>query len=77
MRRVRELAWDVGTSSRRVVLHSADKLSSTADGTRILLGRTIQARLNGQPGLVVQPHAGSAECGRARMILAAGTGKNP
>lgn len=53
---VRELARAAGTSARRVVLQTEDKISSTSDGTQIFLGRTIRAQLSGQPDLVVRNH---------------------
>jgi hypothetical protein len=51
---VRDLARTAGTSSRRVELKTVDKISTTADGMRIFMGRTIRAKLTGRPDNVAK-----------------------
>jgi hypothetical protein len=53
-RRVRDLARAAGTSSRLVELTTQDKIATSADGSQIFMGRTINAKLTGQPDMVVQ-----------------------
>lgn len=60
-RMVRELARMAGTSARVVELRTEDKLPTTADGKQIFMGRTIYAKLTGQPDIVVKNnHPGKA-----------------
>jgi hypothetical protein len=51
---VRDLARTAGTSSRRVELKAVDKISTTADGMQIFMGRTIRAKLSGRPDIVAK-----------------------
>jgi N-methylhydantoinase A/oxoprolinase/acetone carboxylase beta subunit len=51
---VRDLAQAAGTSSRLVELTTLDKIATSADGSQIFMGRTINAKLTGQPDIVVQ-----------------------
>ena len=51
-RMVRNLARAAGTSSRVVELKTEDKIPNTADGKQIFIGRTIQAKLSGQPDII-------------------------
>jgi N-methylhydantoinase A/oxoprolinase/acetone carboxylase beta subunit len=53
-RMVRDLARDAGTSTRLVELTTQDKIATSADGSQIFMGRTINAKLTGQPDIVVQ-----------------------
>ncbi|MGD2186305.1 MAG: hydantoinase/oxoprolinase family protein, partial [Desulfobacterales bacterium] len=50
---VRVLARAAGTSSRLIELKTEDKISSSANGMQIFMGRTIHAKLTGQPDIVV------------------------
>jgi N-methylhydantoinase A/oxoprolinase/acetone carboxylase beta subunit len=60
-RMVRELAQVAGTSARVVELRTEDKLPTTAGGQQIFMGRTIHAKLTGQPDIVVKNnHRGKA-----------------
>jgi N-methylhydantoinase A/oxoprolinase/acetone carboxylase beta subunit len=52
IRMVHELARAAGTSERRILLQAEDKVSNTADGSEVFLGRTILARLSGPPDLI-------------------------
>ena len=51
---VRALAWTAGTSSRVVELKTVDKISTSADGMQIFMGRTIRAKLSGRPDIVAK-----------------------
>ena len=53
-RMVRVLARAAGTSSRVVVLRTEDKISTSANGMQIFMGRSIHAKLTGQPDIVVK-----------------------
>jgi N-methylhydantoinase A/oxoprolinase/acetone carboxylase beta subunit len=53
-RMVRTLAHSAGTSSRLVELTTQDKIATSADGSQIFMGRTINAKLTGQPDMVVE-----------------------
>ena len=53
-RMVRELARAAGTSSRVVEFKTKDKIATSADGTQIFMGRTIHAKLTGQPDIVIK-----------------------
>jgi N-methylhydantoinase A/oxoprolinase/acetone carboxylase beta subunit len=53
-RMVRDLARAAGTSSRVVELETEDKISTTADGMQIFMGRIIRAKLTGRPDIVVK-----------------------
>ena len=53
-RMVRNLAQAAGTSSRLVELTTQDKIATSADGSQIFMGRTIHAKLTGQPDVVVK-----------------------
>jgi len=48
---VRELARQAGTSQTRVDIAIRDHLVPTADGGRLFLGRTLEARLSGRPDI--------------------------
>jgi hypothetical protein len=51
---VRDLARTAGTSAQVVELKTADKISTTADGMQIFMGRTIRAKLTGRPDIVAK-----------------------
>jgi len=53
-RMVRVLARAAGTSSRVVELRTEDKISTSANGMQIFMGRSIHAKLTGQPDIVVK-----------------------
>jgi N-methylhydantoinase A/oxoprolinase/acetone carboxylase beta subunit len=53
-RMIRALARAAGTSSRVVELRTQDKISTSANGTQIFMGRTIRAKLTGQPDIVLK-----------------------
>jgi N-methylhydantoinase A/oxoprolinase/acetone carboxylase beta subunit len=53
-RMVRVLARAAGTSSQVVELRTEDKISSSANGMQIFMGRTIHAKLTGRPDIVVK-----------------------
>ena len=53
-RMVRVLARAAGTSSQVVELRTEDKISTSANGMQIFMGRTIQAKLIGQPDIVLK-----------------------
>jgi N-methylhydantoinase A/oxoprolinase/acetone carboxylase beta subunit len=53
-RMIRVLARAAGTSSRAVELRTEDKISTSANGTQIFMGRTIRAKLTGQPDIVLK-----------------------
>ena len=53
IRAVRHQAWSAGTSSRELELRTKDDISSTADGKKIFMGRSIHATLTGQPDLAI------------------------
>jgi N-methylhydantoinase A/oxoprolinase/acetone carboxylase beta subunit len=53
-RAVRDLARTAGTSSQTVELRTEDKISTSANGTQIFMGRTIHAKLIGQPDIVLK-----------------------
>jgi hypothetical protein len=55
-RMVRDLARAAGTSSRVVELETEDKISTTADGMQIFMGRIIRAKLTGRPDIVAKDH---------------------
>jgi N-methylhydantoinase A/oxoprolinase/acetone carboxylase beta subunit len=55
-RMVRDLARAAGTSSRVVELEIEDKISTTADGMQIFMGRIIRAKLTGRPDIVAKDH---------------------
>jgi N-methylhydantoinase A/oxoprolinase/acetone carboxylase beta subunit len=54
IRMVREQARAAGTSSRVVKLKTDDNIPTGADGSPIFISRTIMARLEGRPDLVVK-----------------------
>jgi N-methylhydantoinase A/oxoprolinase/acetone carboxylase beta subunit len=58
--RVRELAQAAGTSETRVDTRREDRRPTTADGSRIFLGRTIWCRLTGEPDLVLEEYRNRA-----------------
>lgn len=58
--RVRELAQAAGTSETRVDMRREDRQPTTADGSRIFLGRTIWCRLTGEPDLVLEEYRNRA-----------------
>jgi hypothetical protein len=51
---VRVLAREAGTSARVAELKTEDKIWTSGDGMKIFLGRTIHAKLTGQPDIVVE-----------------------
>ncbi len=53
-RMVRVLARAAGTSSQVVELRTEDKISTSANGMQIFMGRTIHAKLTGPPDIVVK-----------------------
>ena len=53
-RMVRVLARAAGTSSQVVELRTEDKISTSANGMQIFMGRTIHAKLIGQPDIVLK-----------------------
>jgi N-methylhydantoinase A/oxoprolinase/acetone carboxylase beta subunit len=53
-RMVRVLARAAGTSSQVVELRTEDKISTSANGMQIFMGRTIHAKLTGQPDIVLK-----------------------
>jgi hypothetical protein len=53
-RMVRVLARAAGTSSQVVELRTEDKISTSANGMQVFMGRTIHAKLTGQPDIVVK-----------------------
>ena len=52
---VQETARAAGTSRKTVELEIRDRIAPAADGTDLLLERTIQATLSGSPDLTLQP----------------------
>jgi hypothetical protein len=53
-RMVRDLARAAGTSARVAELKTEDKILTSAGGMKIFMGRTIHAKLTGQPDIVVK-----------------------
>ena len=49
---VRAQALDAGTASSEVELRTEDKMSRAADGKTIFMGRSIHAKISGQPDLL-------------------------
>ena len=54
IRMAREQARAAGTSTNVVKLKTEDSIPTSADGNPIFVSRTIQARLEGRPDLVVK-----------------------
>ena len=50
---VREMANKAGTSQTSIEIVVDDDIGSVADGSGIFLGRTLEARVSGQPDLVL------------------------
>ena len=57
-RLVQSLARAAGTSERHVEMHADDRISATADGTQLFLGRIINARLSGPPDIMSLARSG-------------------
>ncbi|MGD9228563.1 MAG: hydantoinase/oxoprolinase, partial [Desulfobacterales bacterium] len=57
-RMVRDLARAAGTSARVAEFKTEDKILTSAGGMKIFMGRTIHAKLTGQPDIVIKdsPH---------------------
>ena len=51
---VRDLARAAGTSARVAELKTEDKILTSAGGMKIFMGRTIHAKLTGQPDMVLK-----------------------
>jgi hypothetical protein len=54
---VRELAREAGTADRQIEIVATDAVGTTADGSGVFLGRTLEARVKGVP----EPHRMTAE----------------
>jgi hypothetical protein len=52
---VAEAALHAGTLSDTIELISSDQVTTAADGSRVFLGRTVEARLSGAPALPLSP----------------------